>query len=228
MRNQSKSLIFVLCFFYFSILYSQQFDNFGEKKLDSIIKLCIRKIDREESISNMKWAVNIMERVTKINNSWSSNYYSSYFNLIAAMETKEEEKKNRYYNSFIKSYNVAEDLSKTDKQKSELLTLKAFLNIDLLTNDPLKHGRELSGTIAKLFEDALKLNPENPRAIYLDALFKIGMSNFFNNKEDFCDRFLFANKQFVKELMFSDDYLMPLWGADHNSSLLLKCYDTNE
>jgi hypothetical protein len=197
-----------------------------EKKLDSIIRVCVRKIDKDETLENMKWSANMMERVTKMNNCWSSNYYLCYFHLITARLCKNVEEKNVYYNSFYKSYNILESFTKSNNEKSELLTLMALLKIDILLGDPLKYGKELGPEIIGLFNEALLLNPINPRAIYLNAIFKSRMANFFNKKENYYDSFLIANKEFVKAFSQANNYLMPLWGAESNCEILIKSYDS--
>ncbi|RTY89351.1 hypothetical protein [Flavobacterium sp. GT3R68] len=222
-----KIIGIIACFLFFtSIVHSQE--SLGKKELDSVIRVCVKKIDKEETVENMRWSANMMERVTKINNCWTSNYYLCYFYLLVAMESKTSEEKDVYCNSFFKIYSIAENFAKTNQEKSELLTLKAFLKIDVLISDPIKHGKDLSGEILQLFNEAMVLYPKNPRAIYLNAVFKSGMANFFNTKDNYCNSFLLANKIFVKDFVEKDTYLMPLWGAEHNSSLLIKCYGSDD
>lgn len=218
-RNYLSLIIFIITFP--SQFYAQ---NFNERKLDSIIRVCVNKIDVSETIENMKWSAAMMERVTKLNNCWSSNYYLAYFNLLAAFEAKELEQKEILYDAFLSAYSVSESLAKNDREKSELLTLKAFQKIDMIVVDPIKNGKELSAEIIELFEKAMQLYPNNPRAIYLNAVFKSNLASFFKKDENYCDDFLKANKLFVKDLIYSRDYLMPLWGAEHNSVLLSRCF----
>jgi hypothetical protein len=214
--------VFILLVFTSMNIFSQEI---GDRQLDSIIRVCVNKIDKEETIENMKWSASMMERVTKLKDNWTSNYYLSYFNLLVAMETKVSDQKDGYYNSFLKSYTKSENFAKNDQQRSELLTLKAFQKIDILIADPIKNGKDLSGEILLLFNQAIELYPKNPRAIYLNAVFKSGLANFFKKNENYCESFLIANKIFVKDFISNSDYLLPLWGAEHNASLLLKCYD---
>jgi hypothetical protein len=214
--------VFILLVFTSLNIFSQET---GDRQLDSIIRVCVNKIDKEETIENMKWSASMMDRVTKIKDNWTSNYYLSYFNLLVAMETKVADQKDGYYNSFLKSYTKSENFAKNNQQRSELLTLKAFQKIDILIADPIKNGKDLSGEILLLFNQAIELYPKNPRAIYLNAVFKSGLANFFKKNENYCESFLIANKIFVKDFISNSDYLLPLWGAEHNASLLLKCYD---
>ncbi len=225
--NNTQKIWLTICIFLSGTLFVNGQSSISEQKLDSIIQVCIAKIDAEETLGNMMWSANMMERVVNLNNSWSSNYYLCYFYLLVAMEMDNEDQKMVYYNSFMKQYEVAEKLAKTDQEKSELLTLLAFLKIDLLTVDPLKYGKELSGEITDLFNEAIELFPNNPRAIYLNAIYKTGMANFFKKEGNFCNEFLQANKLFIKAYVHQDNYLLPKWGAEHNSVLIMSCYGEN-
>jgi hypothetical protein len=222
MNTIKRFSLFTFLMLCFSMANSQEMQD---KQLDSIIRVCVNKIDKVETIENMKWSASMMERVTKMKDNWSSNYYLSYFNLLVAMETKIADQKEVYYNSFLKSFEKSESFAKSNREKSELLTLKAFLKIDILVADPIKNGKDLSGEILLLFDEAIKLYPKNPRAIYLNGVFKSGLASFFKKNENYCDSFLIANKIFIKDFIDNVDYLLPLWGAEHNAALLLKCYD---
>ena len=165
MNTIKRFSLFTFLMLCFSMANSQEMQD---KQLDSIIRVCVNKIDKVETIENMKWSASMMERVTKMKDNWSSNYYLSYFNLLVAMETKIADQKEVYYNSFLKSFAKSESFAKSNREKSELLTLKAFLKIDILVADPIKNGKDLSGEILLLFDEAIKLYPKNPRAIYLN------------------------------------------------------------
>lgn len=226
--NFKTKIILALVFFFSGMVLTNAQKILDDVQLDSLIRVCIVKIDKLETVENMKWSANMMERVVNLNNGWSSNYYLCYFYLLVAMELENETQKMVYFNSFMKRYEIAEGFAKTNREKSELYTLLAFLKIDLLTTDPLKYGKNLSGEIFTLFDKALELYSENPRAIYLEAVFKTGMASFFKKEENYCDSFLRANKIFIKDFVNRENYLMPLWGAEHNSALLLSCYDSKD
>ncbi|WP_263361291.1 hypothetical protein [Flavobacterium collinsii] len=120
-----------------------------------------------------------------------------------------------------------ENFTKSNNEKSELLTLMALLKIDILLGDPLKYGKELGPEIIGLLNEALVLNPINPRAIYLNAIFKSRMANFFNKRENYYDSFLIVNKEFVKAFSEANNYLLPLrGGGESNCEILIKSYDS--
>ena len=159
MNNSIKTLLAAAILLSSTIFVKAQ-NSLNDHQLDSIIQVCISRIDEQETVGNMMWSANMMERVVKLNNTWSSNYYLCYFYLLVAMEMEQEDQKMVYYNSFMKQYEVADEMAGTNQEKSEMLTLLAFLKIDLLTTDPLKYGKDLSGEILVGIEPGFELGAD--------------------------------------------------------------------
>lgn len=213
-------IITIFVGFNLSFAQSSSLNELQEKELDSVITACVKKVNADNSIENIKASSQLMERLTRKYNTWSSNYYLLYFKTLIVRNSKDSEEAQNAYNSINSTFDDVLKMSSTNRQKSELYTLKGFLYLTILSSNPMKYGRDLSGKVTELFTKATSVYPENPRPIYLNALFQDGMSKFFNSKYNHCEDLLLANKHFVVEINERENYLLPTWGAEHTSIVI--------
>lgn len=63
-----------------------------------------------------------------------------------------------------------------DADQSDIFTLKGFLYMVRIVQDPVRNGRRYYLDVMDYYEKALKLNPDNQVALQLQQKFKEGMS----------------------------------------------------
>ena len=212
-------IVFILCIgSHFAMAQAKELTEVQQQELDSVITDCVKKINRNNSIETATTSMQVLERLVRKYDHWSSHYYLLYFKLLVIRNAKNNEVAQNAYNSFMLSFDQVLKKSVTNRQKSELYTLKGFVYLTALSSDPIKHGRELAPKVTGLFEKATSLYPENPRPIYLNALFQQGMSKFFNKKYNLCQDLVLANKYFAMQANGRTNYLYPTWGAEHTAN----------
>jgi len=113
---------------------------------------------------------------------WLSGYYLAYVDVQLSFRVPSKNEKLRYLDEAGACLDKLSGLKEIDK--SELFTLKGFRLYGLIASDPQANGPEYSGEIITDYETALKVNPNNPRAIILSALFKNNMAKFMHQTYD--------------------------------------------
>jgi hypothetical protein len=150
---------------------------------------------------------------------WIPYYYAAHTYITAAFGQKDATKLDLYLK-------YAEDyLSKANgisKKNAELHIAKALMLTARLTSDPAAYGQVLSPQIVGLYEQALKIEPDNPRAVFSLAEFEMGAARFFGQDlAPFCERILSAIELFSGQQ--SDEPYYPSWGEDRARQAAANC-----
>jgi len=127
--------------------------------------------------------------------------------------------------------NIATDfVDKADMispDNSEIYVLKALINVAKIASDPMVYGASLSGETTELYQKAIALDKNNPRAYSGLAEFEMGGARFF--KQDL--------SPYCKKLQASialydsfkpDSKLHPNWGKERVLQVLKSCDASNE
>jgi len=115
---------------------------------------------------------------------WLAQYYLAYVDVQLSFRVPDKSEKSQYLSEAETYLNTISELKDTDK--SEIYTLKGLRLYALIASDPQTNGPKYSGEIINDYETALGINPNNPRAVILSALFKNDMSKFMHQTyEDF-------------------------------------------
>ena len=139
---------------------------------------------------------------------WLAQYYLAYVNVQLSFRVPDKNEKSKYLSEAETSLNTLSALKETDK--SEIYTLKGFRLYALIASDPQTNGPKYSGEIINDYGTSLGINPDNPRAVILSALFKNDMAKFMHQTyEDFQKDVDKAASLFANE---SKTVLTPTWG----------------
>jgi hypothetical protein len=109
-------------------------------------------------------------------NQWLPNYYAAYATIIQSFSITEADKKDKTLDH-AQSLLDAASILKPDS--SELLVMQGFLYIAKLQVDPMTRGAEYSMKAHAAFDQAIKLNPENPRGFYMKGTTVLNTPDFF-------------------------------------------------
>jgi len=139
---------------------------------------------------------------------WLAQYYLAYVDVQLSFRVPDKNEKSQYLSEAETSLNTLSELKGTDK--SEIYTLKGLRLYALIASDPQTNGPKYSGEIINDYETALGINPDNPRAVILSALFKNDMAKFMHQTyEDFQKDIDKAASLFTNE---NKTVLTPTWG----------------
>jgi hypothetical protein len=162
----------------------------------------------------------LFERIAAVEkNNWLPSYYVALVNTTEAFKTKD---KQTITALLIKAQVAQDNAAALSADNAELLVMQAMIYTAKIVADPMNNGMKLSPVVSELYEKALKLAPNNPRAVFGQAEFDMGSAKFFGNStKPMCEQVeravtLFAN--FKPETPFH-----PKWGKERAEETLKEC-----
>lgn len=131
-------------------------------------------------------AVNLFERISTAEpNEWLPPYYASLIGVVQGFEVKDETK---LKDQLDKSMAFLNDANAISKDNPELLILEALWYTVWVAYDGAQFGMIYSGKVSQLYQEALRLAPDNPRVILNKAEWDMGSARFFGQPLDpYCE-----------------------------------------
>lgn len=168
-----------------------------------------------KSADDLEDAAKQFDQISKTDKeNWLPIYYSMLIKTLIAFEM-EKEPAFKIINELENQYSILENL---EGDQSEILTLRGLFQTVKVAKDPMTYGMSLSGAIIKDYEDALKIKPNNPRAMYLMAQYNMQGAEFWgNNPKYYCGQVQKAKSLFPAEK--STDF-SPSWGEQQVDEIL--------
>ncbi len=149
---------------------------------------------------------------------WEPWYYAAYSSVQLQHTEQDRARKEHWLDLADKSLAQA---TKIAGRHAELLTLDGYIKMMYLSLDPASRGPKLSGQVMALFQQALSIDAENPRALMLSGQMELGMASFFGQtKEKGC---LMIEKSVPLFDRPADHRLTPSWGKEMAIYLLQEC-----
>ena len=128
---------------------------------------------------NLQASASQFERIAaNVNDQWHPHYYAALNYLNISFQVEGIGTKDQYTAKAKVFIDKAKDLAPNN---SEVVALEGFLYMAQLAADPDTRGQMLSGKAMQSYGEALRLNPNNPRALALLAQMQYGMAEFFNS-----------------------------------------------
>jgi len=197
-----KTIKSVLCVLFFMLSFVTSAQDLGP---------VVQNVNKATDVSGLIQVRSQLERFVMAQpQQWLAEYYLAYVDVQLSFRVPDKNEKSKYLSEAETSLNNLSALKETDK--SEIYTLKGFRLYALIASDPQTNGPKYSGEIMNAYGTALGINPNNPRAVILSALFKNDMAKFmhqgYDNFQKDVDKAatLFANE--------SKTVLTPTWGQN--------------
>ena len=197
-----KTIKSVLCVLFFMLSFVTSAQDLGP---------IVQNVNKATDVSGLIQVRSQLERFVMAQpQQWLAEYYLAYVDVQLSFRVPDKNEKSQYLSEAETSLNNLSALKETDK--SEIYTLKGFRLYALIASDPQTNGPKYSGEIMNAYGTALGINPNNPRAVILSALFKNDMAKFmhqgYDNFQKDVDKAatLFANE--------SKTVLTPTWGQN--------------
>lgn len=178
----------------------------------------LTQLDSARSAADFQAVANTFARIAGAEpREWLPLYYTSFSNLIAGFIL---------FQSDAPKALLALDLAQSnlDKaillapQESELAVLQAYVLIGRLMENPMAKGAEITPKVFAELGKAAALNPDNPRAPFLQGTYTLNMPEFYGGgAANAKPHFEKAAALFEKE---TDRGLLPHWGKEDNTKYL--------
>ena len=165
-----------------------------------------RQINSPMSTPDLMSIRSQLERLSKApTTDWLMFYYLAYVDVELSFRVENAAQKQQY---------ISEAQSYIDKikdgDKSEVETLHGYSYFALMAIDPKTNGPKYATDIISCFEKALKANPDNPRAVLLNAVFRSNMSKMMGSQyKEFETDIIRSKELFEKQDTTSTK---PYWG----------------
>jgi len=162
----------------------------------------------------------MFERIASVEkDNWLPSYYVALVNTTAAFQTQDKEK---IAALLAKAQKAQDEAATISHDNPELLIMQALIHTAWIVYDPMTNGMTMSPKVMDLYNKALVLAPNNPRAVFGKAEFEIGGARYFGqDTSGMCAQIeravgLFAT--FKPESAFH-----PSWGLDRAQEALKEC-----
>ena len=131
-------------------------------------------------------AINVFERIATVETkNWKPAYYVSLLNVLESFGEKDEA-------VLIAKLNKAQDFMNNAKSLAsnnvDVMMLEGLYYTAWVAYDGQRYGMQYSSKISKLYKEASKLEPDNPRVVLGRAEWNIGLASYFKQPIDaFCE-----------------------------------------
>ncbi len=191
----------------------------AQTPFEKAIKDGLAQFDSSKTVEQMQAVVSKFERIAMAEtNRWEPLYYAAFTQINMSFRESDGEKKDAILD--LAEKNIEKALS-VNGNKSELYTLQGFLYQGRIQVSAMR-GMTYSQKAASILEDALKENPENPRALFL-----LGQNIYFTPKmfgggaKNALSKFMEAKVKFEKEK--GVEGITPKWGEKANLRMIENC-----
>ncbi|SMC76746.1 hypothetical protein [Moheibacter sediminis] len=207
-----QNLIFIITVVLAGILIPSN----AQSKYETEMGKALTKFGESETKDDMEKAAQHFDRISKVETEkWLPLYYSMFIRTLNAFSL-DKDKALKQVDELESLYANLENMKNIDK--SEVLTLRGLFRTVKVAKDPMTYGMSLSGAIIKDYDDALKLNPNNPRAMYLLAQYNMGGAEFWGkDPKDYCPQIEKAKTLFSSE---KKENFEPKWGEEQVDEIL--------
>ena len=165
-----------------------------------------------ETSEALQQASNQFQRIAKLKpNEWLPYYYQAL--ALGRMSFRDPKRGDELADEAQRVLDLAKPLATEAKDKAEIKTMQGMIYTAKLVVDPMSRGQLYSAMAGKAYQEALQLDPTNPRAKLMSIQGKMGAAQFF--KQDLTP---YINE--TKELLTKwDDFkptsrLHPSWGKE--------------
>jgi len=162
----------------------------------------------------------LFERIASVEKTnWLPNYYVALVNTTEAFNPANAKNATALINKAQKALDAAQLISPNN---AEILIMQAMINTAWIVQDPMTNGMKLSAPTIELYEKALKLAPENPRAVFGKAEFEIGGAQYWGtDTKPMCEQVAKSIELFAK--FKPESPFHPTWGLDRAQETLKNC-----
>ena len=190
---------------------------------DKAMKQAIAELNTAGTVAQMSEAGNTFDRIVSgAPEEWLPLYYGAYSRVVMAAMEQDVTKKDAYLDLAESRLEGIIELENFDR--SEVLALQGFLNMIRITVDPGVRGQEYSMKSSAVLQEAIAINPQNPRAMLMLAQMSYGSAQFFNaDTSESCEMADSASQLLDVEAQNAEDGFAPKLGRYQADAIIAQC-----
>ena len=180
----------------------------NEEAYQKAMETAIDQFDQVKDAASLQVCKNTFERIAaSYPERWLPVYYSAYLNTeLVYWEMKSEQNSRRLEaaENYLKQLDELKDAD-----RSEVANLWGYFYMCRISQDPENLGQQFYQPTVTKFEEAMRLNPANPRPVILLAFFEQNLPPFLQSKRNRAEEKQKAEELFNRE---QKSYSAPYWG----------------
>lgn len=162
---------------------------------------------------------NTFERIGNMESKeWLPLYYVAHCYIVISYQETDLNKKDVILD---KAQQFIDKAFRLAPEESELFALQAFLYPSRITVDPMGRGMEYVGKMNQALDDAIRLNPENPRSYYLRGITVLNMPENFGGGANVAKP-IFETAKTKFDNFKPETSISPNWGKEQNEMEMSK------
>lgn len=177
-------------------------------------------LDEASGPDQLTEVANRFERIARAEqDQWLPWYYAAYATLNVAIMKQDPPEKDPILDQAQQYLDQALVLA---ADESEVVALQGYIHTIRVTVDPATRGQQLAPEATRTLVRALKMNPDNPRALYLLGQMQYGTAQFFGaDTAEACQLISQAVDKY--EEVTPENVLMPDWGKENAQEMSNQC-----
>jgi tetratricopeptide (TPR) repeat protein len=189
------------------------------------MKANIDKMYHSQTIEDYQLSANTFERIALAEKKeWLPSYYTAYCYIMMAFMAQKPDQIDPYLDLAQKHLDKALVIA---GKEAELYVLQGMLHQARISVDFMGRGMTYSQMAQGSLEEALKIDPKNPRAFYLMGMNVYSTPKMYGGGPEVAlPLFKRAQENFELGESISND-LMPAWGKENNEQMLAECEPKN-
>jgi len=187
---------------------------------EQAMQQALSQLAQADSPEAFQAVANQFQRIAQVEKEqWLPFYYTSYAHIIHAAMSEDRAQKDQGLDEAQQYLDEAKQLA---PEESEVVALQGYLHTIRVSIDPANRGPELAPQATQILAQAVKMNPNNPRALLLLGQMQYGTAQFFNS--DTSEACALVDQAIVKfEQSEPESPLHPTWGKWIAESMQQAC-----
>ncbi len=190
---------------------------------ETAMKQSIEQMQKARSSTEVLESANSFMRIARVaDTEWLPRYYAAQCYIRLGFNSSLKPAERDEYLDIAQGF--IDETLKLKADLSEVYALQAMLYTSRLVIDPMSRGQQMMIKSSQAIGQSLALNPNNPRATYLQLSNEVGQANFFGKDvTTFCPRIkgLLANWDELNQVKD----LHPAWGKEEVEELSKICME---
>lgn len=188
---------------------SAQAQTTRDNAYDKAMTNALAQLDSAQTAAQLLQCKNQFERVAqKYSGEWLPLYYATYCGVNSVFFDMKSAQNEAFLAESLKRIDDLHNFPQADP--SEINTLHAYALTAMVALNPQVNGQKYSGEIIRLYEQAMKENPENPRPVVLLTDYESYLPDFMKSgKRNPTEEYTRARTLFEKE---QPNIEKPYWG----------------
>lgn len=183
------------------------------KKYKKAMKSALEKMNEAaDANAEMDLVASFEEIAEMYPDQWLPSYHASRILITSCFEEADSEKKDQLLDQAKKWLDKAMELA---PEESEVHVLKSLYYIGMMSVDPMTRGQLYYMDAMEAIEKGLSLNPDNPRAHFMNGMMTLNMPEFMGGGPE-AARPVFVEAAEKFKAFQHEDPFWPAWGEDMN------------